>query len=232
VTVHNYAEEEVLAKVAQIFEAEEAASGTRACTCEKCRLDVACFVLNRFPPTYQTSGRGLAHRESDYGEKLQRDADLTALVRRGMERIAETRRPHCPEDGEGQAAESQEGAFFNFPQIVGRLIHSTSFEPIAGVTVRLLSESGQEMRMTDSHWSNPFVIPDRVPGVFSFWPVPEKATAAGEEKAREMKVCVDDPAFESLRHYFTVKAVSEDGWLRFSSGSRLLTLPDLFLVPV
>jgi competence protein ComFB len=231
VTVHNYAEEEVTGKVREIFDAEAARGESGICTCEQCRMDVACFVLNRIPPRYQTSGRGLAHRESEYGEKLQREADMVSLIYRGIDRIRETRRPHCEED-EGEGEGPPRGVFFNFPQIVGRLIHSTSFEPVTGVVVRLLSEEGSELRMTDNRWSNPCLISDHTPGVFSFWPVPRKADRPGEEKSWELKVAVDDPSFEKLRHYFTVRTMAEEGYLNYSSGGRVITLPDLFVVPL
>ncbi len=229
--VHNYAEEEVLSKVAEVFEAEKARRGTSVCACEACRLDVVCFVLNRLPPQYQTSGRGLEHRESDYSEKLQREADMVSLIHRGIERISQARRPHCPED-DSPAEQAPKGFFHNFPQIVGRLIHSTSFEPVTGVVVRLLSEAGQELRMTDSRWTNPCLISDRTPGVFSFWPLPQKASATGQQAAWELKVAVDDPSFQKLRHYFSVKTVAEQGYLEYSSGSRVMTLPDLFVIPL
>jgi competence protein ComFB len=231
--VHNYAEEEVLSKVAEIFDAEEAKGTKRFCTCEFCRADVACYALNRVPPVYQTSGRGLAHREMDYRDKLQRDADLVSFIYRGIERITETRRPHGMAEG-GQCIEeaTPQGFFFNLPQIVGRLFNSTTFEPLTGLPVRLLDRSGAESCMTDRRWTNPCVIPGNIPGVFSFWPVPERAESAGERKEIELKVSVDADGFESLRHYFTLDLVSEEGYLRFAAGMRVLTIPDLFLVPL
>jgi competence protein ComFB len=230
--IHNYVEEEVLSKVGEIFEAEDKLEKKRFCTCEYCRADVACFVLNRVPPVYQTSGRGLAHREMDYKEKLQKDADLVALVYRGIERITETRRPHGFTESEPHEAEQvPEGFFFNLPQIVGRLFHSTRFEPMVGLEVKLLSQSGKSALMIDSRWTNPCVIPSSVPGVFSFWPVPKRAKGAGEKMVEEMKIAVDAEGFEPLRHYFSVEVVSEEGYLRFGAGNRVCTLPDLFLVP-
>ncbi len=230
-TVHNYAEEEVLAKVQEIFDAEQAKELKRFCTCEYCRTDVACFALNRVQPLYQTSGRGLAHREMDYQEKLQREADLVSLIYRGIERITETRRPHGYRVAEEIEEAAPQGCFFNFPQILGRLFHSTSFAPLWKIEVRLLSEKGEVMRMTDSRWTNPCLIPESTPGVFSFWPVPEKAKASGQAKSLELEVAVDDEAFEPLRHYFTVSLVSQEGYLKYESASRILTLPDLFLIP-
>jgi competence protein ComFB len=232
-TVHNYAEENVLKAVAEIFEAEAAKPKRRFCTCDFCRTDVACYVLNRVPPLYQTSGRGLAHRDIDYQEKLQREADLVALVYRGIERITETKRPHGYEGANGERFEEQapEGHFFNYPQILGRLFNSAKFEPVSEVEVRLLADDGSEMRMTDPRWINPYMISSNTPGIFSFWPMPEKAASSGMHKTSELKIAVDAPGFEQLRHYFTVTLVSVEGYLRYPSGNLGVTLPDLFLVP-
>jgi competence protein ComFB len=231
--VHNFAEENVLKAVAEIFEAERAKPRKRFCTCDFCRTDVACYVLNRVPPQYQTSGRGLAHRDIDYQEKLQRDADLVALVYRGIERITEIKRPHGYADADGALFEEQapEGFFFNYPQVLGRLFNSAKFEPVSGVQVGLLAPDGSLMRMTDPRWANPCAISTNTPGIFSFWPMPEKAASSGVQKNVELKIAVDTRDFEQLRHYFTLTLVSVEGYLRYPAGNLGITLPDLFLVP-
>jgi len=230
--VHNYAEEMVFSTVAEIFNAEEAKAEKRFCTCELCRTDVACFVLNRIPTLYETSSRGLAHRELDYQTKLQRDADLVALVHEGIERVKKTRRIHGAASDEIPEAQAIKGCFFNFPQIVGRLFHSTRFEPLSGIPVRLLSQDGSKMKMTDPRWPNPCLIPKSTPGVFLFWPVPQKTERSGIKMDFELTVAVDSQGFEPLRHYFTLPLTSEEGYLRFVGGERVLTLPDLFLIPM
>ncbi len=232
-TVHNFAEESVLKAVSEVFEAEETKPKKRFCTCDFCRSDVACYVLNRVPPQYQTSGRGLAHRDIDYQEKLQREADLVALVYRGIERITEIKRPHGYADGSGEKYEEQapDGFFFNYPQILGRVFDSAKFEPISGVDVTLKTEDGGLIRMTDPRWSNPCTVSPNTPGIFSFWPMPEKADAGGIRRDRELEIAVDIPGFDQLRHYFTITLVSVEGYLRYPSGNLGITLPDLFLIP-
>lgn len=229
--VHNYAEEMVFSAVAEIFDAEESKTRKRFCTCELCRTDVACFVLNRIPPLYQTSGRGLAHRELDYQKKLQREADLVALVYEGIDRTITTKRIHAGNCDEMPEEQAVKGCFYNFPQIVGRIFHSTRFEPLKGVRVRLLSNDGSTVKMADPRWTNPCVIPESTPGVFLFWPLPEEAVKSGMDKKFELIIAVDDTGFEPLRHYFTLSLCSEEGYLRFGCGDRVHTLPDLFLIP-
>lgn len=225
-TVHNYAEDEVLSLVESVFAAEEGKERTEFCTCPHCRADVACFVLNRTPTAYMTSSRGLNRRELDYPGKLQREADFASLVREGMDRVRLARRPH---DGE-EAAAVPVGAFFNFPQIVGRLFHSTTFAPVTEVTVSLLLGSGPAA-MVDRRWRNPYRIEPQTAGAFSFWPRPVPSMAAGERRAFDLGVTVDAKGFQPLRHFFSLPLASEDGWLLFRDGSRIHTLDDLFLVP-
>ena len=91
--IHNSMEEFVYETVNEIFE-EKAKSGFPLAHCYQCRLDVACYVLNRIKPEYIISGRGLAHYESDYQDHLQTSADIVALVNEGLRKIDARRRPY------------------------------------------------------------------------------------------------------------------------------------------
>lgn len=225
-TVHNYVEDDVLALVESVFSSEEGKERSEFCTCPNCQADVACFVLNRTPTSYMTSSRGLTRRELDYPGKLQREADLAALVREGMERVRLARRPH---EGD-RAAEAPTGAFFNFPQIVGRLFHSATFAPVTEVTVSLLL--GREAAaMVDGRWRNPYRIEPQTAGAFSFWPRPVSSMAAGVHRSFDLGVTVDAKGFRPLRHFFCLPLASEEGWLRYGEGSRIHCLDDLFLIP-
>jgi hypothetical protein len=224
--VHNFVEDEVLALVEGVFTSEEGKTGPEFCTCALCRADVACFVLNRTPTAYMTSSRGLTRRELDYPGKLQREADLAALVRDGMERVRLARRPH----GEGDVIAATTGSFFNFPQIVGRLFHSTTFAPVTEVTVTLLM-GNDPVPMADGRWENPYRIQSRTAGAFSFWPRPLASEASGIHRIFELGVSVDEKGFRPLRHFFRLPLDSEEGWLRFQEGSRLHALDDLFMIP-
>jgi competence protein ComFB len=224
-TVHNYVEDEVLSLVESVFAVEEGKERTEFCTCSHCRADVACFVLNRTQTAYMTSSRGLNRRELDYPGRLQREADLAALMHEGMERVRLARRPHEGAD----SASAPAGAFFNFPQIMGRLFHSTTFAPVTEVTVSLLLGS-DPAAMVDGRWCNPYRIEPQTAGAFSFWPRPIPSMAAGVRKAFDLGVTVDAKGFQPLRHFFPLSLESEDGWLRFQDGNRIHTLDDLFLV--
>ena len=60
--VHNLMEDVVIKAVNTLYDkvkAEKVAWLT--CDCENCRLDTVSYVLNRIPPKYVVSGRGVTH---------------------------------------------------------------------------------------------------------------------------------------------------------------------------
>ena len=64
--IHNLMEDIVLDTVNELFDAKVQGASSVWCTCRQCRMDVACFVLNRLKPEYVLSGRGGAYSEIDY----------------------------------------------------------------------------------------------------------------------------------------------------------------------
>ncbi len=227
--IHNMMEETVLATVNELFD-DEAEQGRRGfCTCHQCRLDVACYVLNRSAPRYIVSGRGLAHLEINYQEKLQREADLVSLIHRGIDQVSSRRRPHFRHDSQ-KKLRLPKGFLFNFPQIVGRMFNSMNFEPISDARVSLFS-GDEVMDMVNPNWPNPYLIPQKAPGFYSFWPYPKPAPAAGERKRFALEIAVNDPDYEPLRHYFDLTLVSGSGFRGHVELSSKVTIGDLYLIP-
>ena len=99
--IRNLMEDAVLAAVGELFELEEKDPRLGLCTCGQCRLDVACYVLNRIKPEYILSGRGLAYSERDMLEKVQRLFDghlehqecANLLLTRRVSQAGENREP-------------------------------------------------------------------------------------------------------------------------------------------
>ena len=226
--VHNLMEDIVLEMIDEVFRDENAKKKKDFCTCPQCRLDVACYVLNRITPLYMISGRGLAHLQVDYQEKLQREADLASLIHRGIEHVSAARRPHFPHADQEEEAEPK-GPFFNFPQITGRLFNSENFEPISGIDVSLL-DNGEPVRMVDLNWQNPYLIVSNTAGVFSFWPYPRSAETVGEKKSFDLEIIVDDAAYKPFRHYFKLLLQARETFLDLSWDERVYSLPDLYLI--
>ena len=227
--IHNMMEESVMEKVNEIFHEEDQTHKKLFCTCHQCRLDVACYVLNRITPFYFVSGRGLAHLKTDYQDKLQREADLVTLIRNGIEQVSKHLRPHFCHDDEREERLPR-GFFLNFPQIMGRVFNSVNFEPLTGINVALY-HGNTLMKMANPNWPNPYTIPKKTPGVYSFWPYPENAENIDTQKQYELEIAVDDAGYEPLRHYFTVLLVSEEQFRTHIQVTKAVELEDLYLIP-
>ena len=222
-------EDVVLEEVQDLFKDEATRKKNGFCTCSQCHMDVACYVLNRIKPRYVISGRGLAHLQTGYQEKLQRDADLASLIHQGIEHVMGAKRPYFPHERE-QEESAPKGPFFNFPHITGRLFNSVNFEPICGVKISLL-ESGKLVKMVDSNWQNPYMCVPPTAGIFSFWPYPRSAEVTGQQSQFELEILVDEADYEPFRHYFTVTLEARDSFLELGSGDRVYSLKDLYLNP-
>ena len=74
--IRNIMEDAVKVLVEELFEREDREKRLGYCTCDQCKLDVQCYVLNRVKPEYIVSSRGLAYSEKEGLDKVQRRADL------------------------------------------------------------------------------------------------------------------------------------------------------------
>ncbi len=222
-------EDIVLEKVHEFFQEEETREESGFCTCSQCRMDVACYVLNRIKPVYMISGRGLAYFQTDYKERLQREADLVSQIRQGIEHVMAAKRPHFPHEQEKEVS-MPKGPFFNFPHITGRFFNSVNFEPMCGVKISLL-ENGKLVKMVDFNWQNPYLCVPPTAGIFSFWPYPKSAEFVGQKSQVELEILVDEDDYEIFHHYFTVSLEARGSFLELGSGDRVHSMKDLYLNP-
>jgi competence protein ComFB len=231
VEIHNIAEDLVRSVVGDIFAAEERDRRLGFCTCSQCRLDVACYVLNRLPPEYVVSGRGVAHAAKDYQERIQRQADAITLANEGWRRIDQSRRPHF-EHGSGRSRiQYPAPPVFNYPTIIGRLFNGTTFDPVDKAQVSLYRD-GRLVPMIDPNWQNPCSLLASTGGTFIFWPYPEKADSTGESRAVEFELRSSPEGFAPLTHFFVLRVNSEGAVQDQFSLQRQFILPDLTVFPL
>jgi competence protein ComFB len=225
--VHNLVKDLVVQKVDELF---SDASELHALALDKdpgSKYDVVCYVLNRTPPQYAVSGRGIAHSETiDYRQKVQQLADITRLVREGMESVSRHRRERV----EGDFGPNQEGPFFNFPSIIGRMFNGVNFEPIHDVTVSLF-QSGLLVKVIDPNWQNPYRLVLNTAGTYLFWPHPQTASPGEASRTIELELRVDDPRFEPLHYFFSLTAQAEPEFVDFVNTTSSTRLKDLYLFP-
>lgn len=230
--IHNVTEDIVLDAVKEIFdEIEGEGKPDRPCTCFQCRLDTACYALNRLPSRYVVSSRGVARAETDSIEHQQEEADIVSLIHEGLQKINKSKRPHFDHLNERERPEEEiPGPVFNFPTIIGRIFNGHNFEPMNEVDVYLLAE-GKPVEMLDPNWQNPYRLVPVTAGTFSFWPKPLAAEAIGAERTFGFSVSATAPGFEELRHFFEVTVTGEHEKITSFSMQRALKLPDMYLFP-
>jgi len=230
--IHNSTEDIVLVAVNDICDAiEKEGKDSRPCTCYQCRLDTACYVLNRTNPRYVVSSRGAVRAESETLEKQQEGADIVALIHEGLKKIAKSLRPHFEHDSRHSIApELPNGPAFNIPTIVGRVFNGVNFEPMNDIEVTLFIGT-DKAEMMDPNWQNPYRLIDNTAGAFSFWPKPFHASKEGLAKHFEFTIVASVPGFEELRHFFEIAVTSSPQAESAYAIERTFKLPDLYIFP-
>lgn len=225
--VHNIMEEKVFQRVDHIY--DQITNGQTSwliCTCDHCRLDTASYVLNRIPPKYIVSGRGIVHAVVDDDSQLK--ADIDALIIEGIRAVSSARRPY--HDKSVSKPDMHAGPVFNFPTFIGTVYDGNTFTPLKDATITLMKE-GTVCPMIDYTWQNPCSTNQRTKGAFSFWAKPEKAEAEGTQKQYSFSLSIECPGYDKLEYAFTVPVVSEGEARIAPSSTYALTLQDLFLFP-
>ena len=190
--LHNCMEDIVIARVGDFFDTIiKDGNPEKLCTCSQCRMDTACYVLNRTTPYYIVSNRGAARANQENFEHQQKIADISALIHEGLKRINHNQRPNFTHDSslmERDAA--SEMPVYNIPTITGRVFSGTNFAPLSDVYIELLFD-GKPVAMKDGNWQNPFHLVSHTEGTFSFWPVTAPADKTGERVTFEYAIRVE-----------------------------------------
>jgi competence protein ComFB len=228
--IRNIMEDAVKVLVEELFERENREKNLGYCTCEQCKLDVACYVLNRVKPEYIVSSRGLAYSEKEGLGKVQRQVDLISLVTEGWGKVSHSPRPTSDHLQGKPLGADREGPVFNFPTIMGRVFDGRTFAPLGEGAVRLFTR-GAEAEMVDPNWQNPFVLAGATGGTFIFWPRPIGASPEEGPRQFSFEIKVDVPGLEGLSHYIEIESAPEKSARKDFSLQRVFKVPDLYLFP-
>ena len=225
--VHNVMEELIASRVNLMYERlNEAKPSWFTCDCEDCRLDVVSYVLNRIPPRYVVSGRGVVHTMK-LVPTPQIKADIDALVIEAVREINLTKRPYHKDVAPNARSEKHEISF-NFPIFSGSVFDGASFEPLIDCTITL--KYGEDNAdMIDKTWSNPCKTYAATNGSYSFWVKPFKADKVGESKYFTFTVAVAAKGYTPASHAFSIPLISEAEQRNEASTAYSLKIQDLFL---
>lgn len=223
-------EEQVISRINQLYD-QVKAKGTAwlTCDCENCRLDTINYVLNRVPPRYVVSGRGVAYNAAIIRDSLQLSADIDRLGLEGMKLVSTAKRPyHKSEKLNTDKNPRMPVPVYNFPTFVGNVYDGSTFEPLNGAEV-LLKCGGEKAEMMDSSWSNPCKTFAAAKGSFTFWVVPYKAEAEKENKEFTFTIEATMEGYTPVIYSFSVPLVSEINDKRELNSVYSLKIQDIFL---
>ena len=226
--VHNLMEDLVITEVNDLFEtAKNDKTPWLTCSCNQCRLDTVCYVLNRIPPKYIKSGRGLAYsQQEELLDKAQLSADIKRIGFEGMKQVLSSKRPH-----DTGCTDLPATPVFNFPTLVGRILDGLTFEPVSNVSVLLLLNS-EKAESIDNSWENPYEITHHTPGTFTFWVKPIAATAEGIKRVFPFEIRVEHKGCDPIQYFFELGIISESVIRTAYSAKHNFIIPDLHLFPI
>ncbi len=228
VNIHNIMEEQVINRVNELYEKVKAkGSSWLTCDCDNCRLDTISYVLNRIPPRYVVSGRGMTHNASILSDsQLQIDIDRIGLD--GMRLVSTAKRPYHNLGRLNAPIPELRAPVFNFPTFIGNIFDGSSFEPLSGAQITLKDENGL-VDMMDASWSNPCNTFMATHGSYSFWAAPKLAEENKESKEFTFTIEVTAEGYTPITYTFSLPLVSEVQDRRELNSTYSLKIQDLFL---
>ncbi|MGI5173923.1 late competence development ComFB family protein [Treponema sp. OMZ 840] len=226
--IHNILEDRVLIEVNNNYKrVKEMNPAWFTCDCEQCRLDTAAYVLNKLPPRYIVSGRGLTHMLAH--TDIQMSIDIDALIIEGMKKVSANLRPFH-DSQVPETSEVSKGPVFNFPFFIGSVYDGTTFEPVKGAEISL-SRSGSLCTMIDHTWTNPTVLTSHTRGRYTFWVKPEKAQTLNETKQFQFKIEIKAEGFDTVIYTFDIPLTSCEYIIKEPNTVESVKIQDLYLFP-
>ena len=228
--IHNITEDLVFSTIKNIFDSfQDKGNPEQFCTCEQCRVNIACYVLNRCVPRYIVSNRGVTRLKQDDLEWQQLGADIVALTNEGLRRIKHNQRQNSQHNSDMEKPIAP-GLCYSIPVIIGRIFDGATFAPLSGVRVELRS-NGELVAMKDNNWQNPYTMVANTAGSYTFWPMPMAAEKENIHKTFEFTIKIESPDYETATHYFKIPAISQEQSTVSFSIERTFKLPDLYMFP-
>ena len=225
--VHNLMEEVVTKAVNNLYDRVKGENVSwLTCDCENCRLDTISYVLNRLPPKYVVSGRGVTHN-AEYLASPQLQADIDSLGMEGMRIVSTTKRPFH-EANRKDAAKKEFKPTFNFFTFTGSVLDGTTFEPVTDATVTLKLD-GKLAEMFDASWPNPFKTVKSTKGVYSFWVKPVDAEKVGIARNFPLSIEVKADGYNDTVYHFEAPIMSEDSVRTELDSTYTLKINDLVI---
>ncbi len=150
--------------------------------------DIITYVLNKIPPKYYTSERGILHNKLESQIRFQEKSDILMLAHEAIDIVRIRRGSELLTDIDSRKTKEP-----FFPHILGEVLESTTFSIISGVEVTLLYQD-KLVEMIGQDWKNPYITNTATNGFFHFWP--KLSDREREIKKRHFKVQCRHPKFK------------------------------------
>jgi competence protein ComFB len=233
----NYNEDLVLETVKIVLRDREDVQATRAFV-----LDVAAYALNRIPPKYITSERGLTRElihagsgngNGEEGERLLNVIELITLINRAVDVVVRRRRDNGPVRPARRSKPADDADlhltyFYNMPHIFGRIVDAGDGAPVIAAEATLWINERVSVP-AEPGWRNPYTTNEQTKGYFSFWPQVEM----GETEAIrvEMRIAFEHGGYAPFTFRKTVKVPGDFFVHDYIRGDKLLDIGTLSLQP-
>jgi competence protein ComFB len=231
----NYNEDLVLETVKVVLGDRKDIHPTRALI-----LDVAAYALNRIPPKYITSERGLTREliqavngNDEEGERLVSVIELITLVNRAVDIVVRRRRDSGPARQPPSPAPAEDADmhltyFYNMPHIFGRVVDAGDGTPIIAAQATLWIDERVSVP-AEPGWRNPYTTNEQTRGYFSFWPQVEIGEA--EAIRIEMRIAFEHGRYAPFTFRKSLKVPGDFFVHDYIRGDKLLDIGTLSLQP-
>ena len=157
------------------------------------RDDIVAYVLNRIPPQYVTSERGILHGKLQARYEPQQKTDILFCVYEAIDVIRSRR------DTAASSAKTRKDDVLQrrVSHIVGEVLEETTLSMIPDVEVSLLLK-GKPVAMVDDTWKNPYVTNRATRGYYHFWPDYLESEMKGQSSV-QFTLEFKHPRFESKK---------------------------------
>lgn len=230
---HNIMEEIIATAVDEYFNNNSNLKSDQYCSCQQCKTDINCYVLNRIKPKYAVSARVIVHHDFGYQGDLQTMADIIRLIKEAFSIVNSQRR------GDLSHAKTTEttienGFFYNFPNITGKILDGETFVPISDVQVKLLvnnSEKNDILVKMMPYNENPVNVKKQTNGIFAFLPYPVETDKKDVEKNFIFKIIINHPNYMEYIKLFDINIPSKEEFQNSIHFTNTKTLEEIFLFP-
>lgn len=234
--LHNAMEDLVISYLDEILENKK-----NICRCNYCKTDMAAYALNRVKPMYVVSSRGVIHTENNKRNAIQEEIDIYSIVAESIDVVSNLKRHEVNHNFKKVTDEpcaeffnkiTEGGNYYNFPQIVGRVLDGSTIMNLTGAKVSLYYENGNHLvPMCNSRWQNPIEIISQMEGTYTFWPIPIKAEKTKTQKDFYFNLEVSKDGYEITRKYFYLRTLSINLLRHAIKKEDIFYLDDIYLSP-